>query len=155
MDTTKEILGRIEERFDDIALTHTGIYLNGIGLWKEELKTSGIYALMGPDGEIIYIGQSKNIFKRLRAHNNPHQIQNTLRQIAEENGNVHRDKQLALYMFIDNNKDEIGVKILEFCEVAELNEAEKYYIEQYKPRFNYEGVNIPFKGYKREEKNND
>lgn len=130
-------------------LAEDGFLLSATNFLQEELETSGIYALMAPYGEIIYIGQSANIYKRLRTHNNPHQIQNTLRKIAEEDGNVHRDKQLALYMFIDENRGEVGAKVLEFCDLSELNEAEEYYIKEYQPRFNYEGVQIPFRGVKR------
>lgn len=99
----------------------------------------GIYALVY-DNEIIYIGQSMNIGNRLRQHNGAYQIEETLRKIKKEQGNCNRTKQLALYMFIDEHREDINFIIIGTCAPTELDDYEKEYISRYKPIFNYKGV---------------
>lgn len=103
---------------------------------------SGIYYLIYED-EVIYIGQSANVQSRLTAHNGKNQIQNTLNQIEREQGRCNRSKQLALYMFIDEHRDDITFKVEPFP-TDRLNEIEEQEITKYKPPYNYRGVDVPY-----------
>lgn len=103
---------------------------------------SGIYYLFYKD-EIIYIGQSVNVYSRLTAHANPNQVQNVLKQIANENGRCNRSKQLALYMFIAEHREEITFTVEPFP-IDRLDEIEEQEITKYQPAYNYRGVDVPF-----------
>ena len=107
----------------------------------KQYKISGIYALTYED-EIIYIGQSTNICNRVKSHMKDTNVNDTIAKIYKEDGKVNRCKQLAMYHFIDKHKEDIGFKILK--ETDELNKYEKELIEQYKPRYNYKGVDVPY-----------
>ena len=50
---------------------------------------------------------------------------------------------MALYRFIDANKDDLFFVVL--AETDELDKWEEHYITLFKPRFNYKGVNVPYK----------
>lgn len=120
---------------------------------KEEFqkfnKKSGIYALMYHD-EIIYVGQSVDIGRRLREHANETAIQKTINQIYREDGKANRSKQLAKYIFIDRYREEIEFIILK--ETDELDKWEEYFISLYQPKYNYVGVDVPFRAQPCEEK---
>ena len=110
---------------------------------KEFKQKIGIYALLYKD-EIIYIGQSSDIEKRLKNHNSSSKIQDTIHKIIKENGECNRSKELALYYFINEHRDEIEFIVLKECLLAELNHYEEKYLLQFKPRFNYKGVVVPY-----------
>lgn len=102
----------------------------------------GIYALL-LDEKIVYIGQSTNLYSRLRKHfNSEKALEDTLRMIKQENNKCNRLKQVALYEFINTYKDQMKFTILK--ETDELNKYEEQYITEYKPKFNYKGVDIPY-----------
>lgn len=109
---------------------------------KKYNKKAGIYALIHQD-EIIYIGSSKDIGSRLRHHLSENALNNTLRMIYAEEGRSNRCKALAMYHFISTHREEIQFNVLE--ETNDLNEREEYYINQHKPKYNYAGVDIPFR----------
>lgn len=116
---------------------------NDINLFK---KKSGIYGLIhityGVE-EVIYIGQSVDIANRLKTHRNAkYQFQQTIDKYIKENGRSNRAKQMALYRFLDVNKEDIFFVV--FKETEELNKWEEHYITLFKPRFNYKGVDVPF-----------
>jgi hypothetical protein len=50
---------------------------------------------------------------------------------------------MALYRFIDANKDDLFFVVL--AETDELDKWEEHYITLFKPKFNYKGVNVPYK----------
>lgn len=50
---------------------------------------------------------------------------------------------MALYRFIDANKDDISFVV--FKETEELDKWEEHYITLFKPRYNYKGVDVPYK----------
>lgn len=102
---------------------------------------SGVYALLYND-EIIYIGQSNNMGRRLKEHRQENALEKTLEKIKKEQGRINRDKQVAMYKFINENRNNIYFTIL--AETADLNECEQGYITEYQPRFNYKGVDVPF-----------
>ena len=107
---------------------------------------SGIYALVHISynkEEIVYVGQSKDIARRLKQHRNAKtQLEKIITEYIKENGKCNRAKQMALYRFIDCNKDDIQFAILK--ETEELNKWEEHYITTYKPRYNYKGVDVPY-----------
>lgn len=106
-------------------------------------NVSGIYALLHND-EVIYVGQSININKRLNNHRNSESnIQNILKQIKRECGKCNRTKQIALYQYISDYKEEIEFIILK--KTPNRDRWEEHYIRLFKPKFNYAGVDIPFK----------
>ena len=117
---------------------------NDIALFN---KVSGIYGLMYityETEEIIYVGQSINIANRLRTHRAAKsQFQKAVDQYIQEEGRCNRSKQMALYRFIDANKDDLFFVVL--AETDELDKWEEHYITLFKPRFNYKGVNVPYK----------
>ena len=102
---------------------------------------SGIYAI-GYQDEIFYIGQSIDIKARLQKHRREKAFEDILSLIFKENGRVNRCKELAMYNFINEHREDIYFIILE--ETTELNGREQYYIEKYKPRYNYKGVDVPY-----------
>ena len=85
---------------------------------KEYKKISGIYGLIY-ENEIIYIGQSTNLEHRIKKHMKETNIREVLCQINKEKGSINRTKQLALYMFIDQHREEIDFLILK--ETDQLN----------------------------------
>lgn len=102
---------------------------------------SGIYAI-GYQDEIFYIGQSVDLGARLGAHRKENAFEATLEAIFKEDGNVNRSKALAMYSFINKNRENIYFLILK--ETKDLDKWEEYYIDLYKPRYNYKGINIPY-----------
>lgn len=115
-----------------------------INLFK---KKSGIYGLIHmtyETEEVIYVGQSINIANRLKNHREAkYQLQKAIDKYILEEGRCNRSKQMALYRFIDANKDDIFFVVL--AETDELDKWEEHYITLFKPRFNYKGVNVPYK----------
>ena len=103
---------------------------------------SGIYGIVY-DQDIIYVGQSKNIGRRLREHGKENKLNDVISQIIQEQWKCNRYKQLTLYRFIENNRDDIFFVVLEQTE--NLDEREEYYISTIKPRFNYKGIDVPYK----------
>ena len=103
---------------------------------------SGIYGIVY-DQDIIYVGQSKNIARRLKEHRKENKLNDVISQIIREQWKCNRYKQLALYRFIENNRDDIFFVVLEQTE--NLDDREEYYISTIKPKFNYKGVDVPYK----------
>lgn len=103
---------------------------------------SGIYGIVY-DQDIIYVGQSKNIARRLKEHRKENKLNDIISQIIREQWKCNRYKQLALYRFIENNRDDIFFVVLEQTE--NLDEREEYYISTIKPKFNYKGIDVPYK----------
>lgn len=106
----------------------------------------GIYFLIYEDYP-IYIGQSTNIANRLKTHKNPKALQNIIKTIIkniEKNGkSPNYNKTIAMYNFINEHRDSIQFAVLE---TNELDKWEEYYINEYKPKYNYKGVDIPYNG---------
>ena len=109
---------------------------------KEEIKKcahkSGIYAILYND-IAIYIGKSKDVHERLSAHCRDSAFEQTLARILKEDGKCNRCKSLAMYDFIRKNKENLSFTVLEADE-DQLSSLEKKYITQYKPKYNYSGV---------------
>ena len=110
---------------------------------------SGIYAIFYGK-EIIYIGQAKDVGKRLDQHFNTNAAIRSLLAEQEVVGfNTPKDayyyRTLSMYCFITAHFDEIGIAMLHDCPIGDLNEWEESFIKEYKPRFNYGGVDAPFR----------
>lgn len=108
---------------------------------------SGIYGLIhqtyGKE-EVVYVGQSKNIARRLKEHRNAkRQLEKTIDAYIKETGKINRSKQMALYRFLECNKE--NVMFVVFKESDELDKWEKHYITLFQPRYNLAGVDIPYK----------
>jgi hypothetical protein len=52
-----------------------------------------------------------------------------------------------MYCFITAHYDEIGIGMLYECPVGDLNGWEEGFIKEYKPRFNYGGVDAPYHAF--------
>lgn len=62
-------------------------------------------------------------------------------------------KSLAMYHFIALHREEIKFRVvITFSDTTELNKTEEELITLFTPQFNYEGVDIPFRGVRREQK---
>ena len=77
---------------------------------------SGIYKITNNSNGKVYVGQSKNVFIREKEHFL------ALRHNKHPNEAMHNDW----------NKSNRGFRfdVIEFCPIAQLNEREKYWIEQ-------------------------
>ena len=123
---------------------------------KNEMKTriSGIYAILYKN-RIIYVGQSENIYNRIKQHFKLTQNVKKLVEQQDKNGYLRDWEQLSLKknLFIAQNSDDITWEILELCEVDDLDLNEEYWIKKYKPIFNYEGVVTEYHGQRRRQNN--
>ena len=100
----------------------------------------GIYGLIY-DNQIIYVGQSVNLGDRLRTHRRAN-TNTIINKIIKEEGRNNLCKTLAMYYFIDANRDDMYFVILE--ETQDLNNREYHYISLFQPKFNYKGVDVPY-----------
>ena len=106
-------------------------------------NVSGIYALIH-NNQVIYIGQSINVRRRLLAH---HGIENKIKRY--ENAKNESDKQkYNFYIFLQEHIDEIDFIVL-VADRAQLNELEEQYITKYKPQYNWSGVKTKYSPLKR------
>lgn len=106
--------------------------------WKDK---KGIYALMYK-GFVIYVGQSINLGNRLKAHNAPSALDTIVKKVIKEEGRCNHCKAIAMYGFIKEHREEIQFAILK--ETDELNKWEEIYINHWKPKYNYRGVDVPY-----------
>lgn len=90
---------------------------------KKELKWSGIYAITNQSGFKKYIGQAKNIGKRWENHRN------------ELRNNTHHNP------YLQNAWNKYGesyfkFEVIQFCDEADLDINEQYWIERLQPEYN-------------------
>lgn len=85
---------------------------------------SGIYSITNKINNYRYIGKSKNVTMRLSQH----------KSLLRNNHHRYRNGNLSLLQKAWNKygEDAFEFKIIEFCEVDQLNEREQYWIEYYK-----------------------
>lgn len=122
----KELNNLKEEQF--YHLTHENA--------KKHKGESGVYGLFF-NKELIYIGQSKDFSKRLSSHSRKDAFSKSLAK--QEEGIGDYQKAINMYKFIDENRENIFFYILS----NDINE-EKDYIEYYRPKYNYKGVDVPY-----------
>ena len=112
----------------------------------------GIYGLTFK-GEIFYIGQSVRIEKRVQEHLNWRRNIREIEKKRKERGRLTAAEALQYqrYMFIGQHENDIDYVILEECDEFNLDANEEYWINKYKPQFNYEGVYDEYRGQHRRE----
>lgn len=126
------------------------IKYNNEETWRFAGK-SGIYAIIY-DTEIIYIGQSADVEERLEQHLNTNSAIRSLLAEQEVVGfgtpkDPYYYRTLSMYCFITAHYDHIFIALLEECPTHLLNEWEEAYIKEFRPRFNYGGVDAPYRPY--------
>ena len=108
---------------------------------REELEeVCGIYAILY-NNEVIYVGQSINIRSRLDSHTNKARINEYAKR---DQHNKNTQLKLEFYTLIQEHMDEIQFLYIP-CDKKELNKYEEYYINKYKPKYNYVGVYTRYK----------
>ena len=80
---------------------------------------TGIYLITNNLNGSTYVGQSVNINRRFMEHRTPHGTMNSIK--------------LAIRKYGINN---FSFSVLEQCEIKELNEKERYWVDKLKPRYN-------------------
>ena len=111
--------------------------LEDIKLFNER---KGIYGLIY-NNQVIYVGQSNNLGERLRKHRRAN-TNDIINKIIDEDGRCNRCKNLAMYYFIEKNREDIQFVIFE--ETDDLDNREYHYITLFQPKYNYKGVDIPY-----------
>lgn len=102
------------------------------------LTPCGIYIIRNIKNNKMYVGQSQNVYDRLRQH------------FAALDKGRHPNKKLQKdYRFY--GKKNFTWEIKQYCGIKELNEREYYWIETLKTFWPY-GYNIDWKPYQRKEK---
>lgn len=95
---------------------------------------SGIYAFVH-NNEVIYVGQSINVRRRLSSH---HCTGTKLRE----------GKNPCFYKFLQNHMSEVFFLVVP-ADREQLNQLEEKYINKYKPKFNWSGVHTKYKPLQR------
>lgn len=103
---------------------------------------SGIYVILNTKNDMIYIGQTQDIRKRLREHK------------SMLNGNYHSNSKLQRAWNKYGEKI-FKFKILEYCSIEQLDDREQHYLDIYTPRgmcYNIAiDAKVPSRGTKRSE----
>ena len=114
---------------------------------REELEeVCGIYAILY-NNEVIYVGQSINIRSRLASHTSKARIDEYAKRDQHDK---NTQLKLEFYTLIQEHMDEMQFLYIP-CDKKELDKYEEYYINKYKPKYNYLGVYIRYKKAQRVE----
>lgn len=125
-----------------------------MGYINKYRNRAGIYAIIRQGYncyDLLYIGQSKELHKRLYAHSQKNALQKQVDKVILEGGKCNRSKAIAMYGLINECRDDIFFYILEELDPTDENyykqidELEEKYITEYQPRFNYLGVDVPYR----------
>lgn len=117
--------------------------LNQLKRSKVENNVPGIYALIH-NNQVIYVGQSVNVRKRLLQHAKYTSRIKELQKTRINHNCITYKIQFDRYTFIQNNFDSISYLWIEEADRDKRNQLEEYYINKYKPVFNYAGVKCNF-----------
>ncbi len=99
---------------------------------RNQERSSGIYAMYLKTENIqetipVYIGQSKDIFKRWRQH------QNQISKVVREESNTRTYKKILHYISLKGLKiQDLNFVVLVKCNEKKLNQEEKKYIDFFK-----------------------
>ena len=104
--------------------TEINKYVKENNLLKDCDNESGIYAITINNG-IVYIGQSKDIYKRCCQH-----IYNT------QNAMLNKEKKYLLLLSAQLGGFDVDCQTICQCEDNQLRGLEDYYIDKYKPILN-------------------
>lgn len=121
--------------------------------WKHNMEipeTSGIYFITFQD-EIIYIGQSNDIKRRIEEHVDIKTLEKAKEELNNQDSKeTYASRALAYsrYSFFQENLKDLFIEYRE-TPIELLNVEEEYYIGKYKPIFNYAGVHSAYKPYER------
>ena len=100
-------------------------YLNHQELRKLNWKMSGIYIITCVESNRSYVGQAKDIRKRLREH------LAACNYYQKHNINKYRDNDHLLKAWKKYGSEKFIFDILELCDTSKLNELESYWIAYY------------------------
>lgn len=105
---------------------------------NKKYKDACVYGIK-IDGELVYIGKTiRPLQERIKEH---------IEQVL--NPNLSNSQQLYLYNAMRNAvygyKFEVLAKPTKLCTNREIEEVEKKFIEAYQPKYNYEGVKVPYR----------
>lgn len=103
--------------------------------WKASEAMVGIYMIVNKLNNKKYIGQSRNIFKRWYEHYNE-----AIKDRDNDNSVLHAAIRV-------DGIENFEFHIIELCEVAELDEREKFYISLYETSIKNGGYNIADGGH--------
>ena len=98
---------------------------------------SGIYSISivyeGGGCKLLYVGQSKNMYKRIQSH---------VREMMKEQPLARKYQLLHNYWLStqENIERKIQFDVLEYCEVEELDEMEQKWIDFFQPALNTLGM---------------
>lgn len=109
--------------------------------------TSGIYGFM-IDGVVIYIGQAKNIRKRVKQHLDwKCDLRSILCDISAGERQINDASLLAIIkaVLFGEHKEELEIVVFAEAPLNELNQLEYDYITAYQPELNYAGVKMAYR----------
>lgn len=106
----------------------------------------GVYVLIF-NNEPIYVGQSKDIMKRMGQHNSKCALKQVEKNIEESPEFAYGMlKRRDMYRLIDKCRDSIYFGVLyRNGEFEQRCKVEEEFIAKFQPRYNYRGVDVPYK----------
>lgn len=97
-----------------------------------DFTLTGIYAIWDND-EVIYVGQSNNIVKRIKSHFSKNKLFYEMKDFIKEKDYITANDKydgmcntLKFYCHIHERRDVLDIEVLELCNISELNEKEEY-----------------------------
>lgn len=120
---------------------------------KNELKNEpGVYFIINKlNNRVMYVGQSAKVKTRVNNHFEPdYQIYKIRQDVAKRKYWLTPAvrNRIKMYQYFKKYMDDLYLAVA-YCDISELNENEKYYIEKYTPAYNWEGIKSEYKGYQR------
>lgn len=89
-------------------------------------KVCGIYKIINKLDGKIYVGQSRNVHRRMN--------------------DVHKECRYLIYAIEKHGKENFESSIVEYCDKSELNDKEKYWIKELHSHVSENGYNISWGG---------
>jgi excinuclease UvrABC nuclease subunit len=111
--------------------------------FMEYESISGIYAFIH-NNQVIYVGQSINIRRRLLSH---HGFKNKIKTYQDATNDSGKLKY-EFYKFLQENENDIYFLVVT-ADREQLNELEEQYIIKHQPKYNWSGVTTKYAPLKR------